>query len=213
MPATAAISANPLKLDLRSHLKCVFICFIATLSTFQYGLDYAVIGGFLSMQGFLQVFGYKVPPKSPSAKPSWNIDPTVQQLISSLMVIGTFVSSLAVGPFSQKYGRKKGLWAATLVNFVATGIMIGTRSVGVLYFSRFLLGKYIYLHQLDELLDMADFLIGISVGWFLTFSQVYVHEVAPVSHPLLGSISFTLSLLRRRIFEASHSQCTRPSCL
>jgi MFS family permease len=87
------------------------------------------------MEGFLQVFGYH-----DAKKNSWNIDPTVQQLISSLMVIGTFVSSLAVGPFSQKFGRKIGLWVACIVNFVATGIMMGTTSVGALYFARFLLG-------------------------------------------------------------------------
>ena len=34
---TAAISANPLKLDVRSHTKCLLICFVATVSTFQYG--------------------------------------------------------------------------------------------------------------------------------------------------------------------------------
>lgn len=149
-----AVSANPLKLDVRSHRKCLMICFVATLATFQYGLDYALIGGFLSMKGFLQVYGYYDP-----ARKSWNIDPTVQQLISSLMVIGTFFSSLMVGPFSQRFGRKMGLWVAAIVNFVATAIMMGTTSKAALYFARFLL--------------------GISVGWFLTFSQVYVHEVAP----------------------------------
>ncbi|KAF2265867.1 MFS transporter [Lojkania enalia] len=154
MAGGAAISANPLKLDLRSHVKCLCICFVATISTFQYGLDYATIGGFLSMEGFLKVYGYY-----DESRQSWNIDPTVQQLISSLMVIGTFFSSLAVGPFSQKFGRKIGLWVATVINFVATAIMLGTTHVGALYFARFLL--------------------GISVGWFLTFSQVYVHEVAP----------------------------------
>ncbi len=42
------------------------------------------------MEGFLEVFGYY------DAKTNkWNVDPTVQQLISSLMVIGTFFSSLA----------------------------------------------------------------------------------------------------------------------
>ena len=71
---------------------------------------------------------------------SWNIDPTVQQLISSLMVIGTFVSSLMVGPFSQRFGRKMGLWVAAIVNFVATAIMMATTSKGALYFARFLLG-------------------------------------------------------------------------
>lgn len=34
---SAPISANPLKLDVRSHTKCLVICVIATLSTFQYG--------------------------------------------------------------------------------------------------------------------------------------------------------------------------------
>ncbi|KAF2868472.1 MFS transporter [Massariosphaeria phaeospora] len=154
MAGGAAVSANPLKQDVRSHTKCLIICFVATLATFQYGLDYALIGGFLSMPGFLKVYGYY-----DEKRGSWNIDPTVQQLISSLMVIGTFFSSLMVGPFSQRYGRRVGLWCATLINFVATSIMMATTSVGLLYFSRFLL--------------------GISVGWFLTFSQVYVHEVAP----------------------------------
>lgn len=63
---SAAISANPLKLDVKSHAKCLGICFLITLSTFQYGeslrqhdfepldandclgLDYALVGGFLS---------------------------------------------------------------------------------------------------------------------------------------------------------------------
>ncbi|KAI1281458.1 MFS transporter [Xylaria sp. FL0933] len=148
------ISANPLKLDVRSHTKCILICFIATISTFQYGLDYALVGGFLSMPGFLEVYGYY-----DTKLNSWNIDPTVQQLISSLMTIGTLVGSLLVGPFSSKFGRKAGLWAASALNFVATAIMIGTTNLGALYFARLVL--------------------GVSVGWFLTFSQLYVHEVAP----------------------------------
>ena len=140
MAGGAAISANPLQLDLRSHSKCMLLCFVATIATFQYGLDYALIGGFLSMDGFLEVYGYY-----DEKKKTWNIDPTVQQLISSLMVIGTFFSSLAVGPFSQKFGRRAGLWVAAVVNFVATGIMIGTTNVNALYFSRFMLGMYILM--------------------------------------------------------------------
>ncbi|KAI1180022.1 MFS transporter [Nemania sp. FL0916] len=150
----ATISANPLKLDVRSHTKCILICFIATVSTFQYGLDYALIGGFLSMPGFLKVYGYY-----DTELDTWNINPTVQQLISSLMTIGTLIGSVLVGPFSSKFGRKPGLWSAALLNFVATAIMLGTTNIGALYFARLLL--------------------GVSVGWFLTFSQLYVHEVAP----------------------------------
>ena len=106
------------------------------------------------MPGFLKVYGYY-----DNNAESWAIDPTVQQLISSLMTIGTFVSSLLVGPFSSKFGRRVGLWTAAILNYVATAIMLGTRSIGALYFARLLL--------------------GISVGWFLTFAQLYVHEVAP----------------------------------
>ena len=90
-----------------------------------------------SMPGFLEVYGYY-----DQDTQSWSIDPTVQQLISSLMTIGTFVSSLLVGPVSSKVGRKVGLWAASLLNFVATAIMLGTTSLGALYFARLLLGEH-----------------------------------------------------------------------
>ncbi|PMD43554.1 general substrate transporter [Hyaloscypha variabilis F] len=151
---TIPISANPLKLDVGSHKKCLFICFFLTMGTFQYGLDYALVGGFLSMPGFLEVYGYY----SPTLK-TWNINPTVQQLISSLMTIGTFASSLLVGPLSAKFGRRHGLWFAAGLNAISTAIMLGTTSVGALYAARLLL--------------------GVSVGWFFTFSQLYVQEAAP----------------------------------
>ena len=90
----------------------------------------------MAMPGFLQVFGYY-----DEAEETWAIDPTVQQLISSLMTIGTFVGSLLVGPFSAKLGRRWGLWAASLINMVSTAIMIGTTHLGALYFARLILGK------------------------------------------------------------------------
>ncbi|KAI1383801.1 general substrate transporter [Hypoxylon trugodes] len=150
----AVVSANPLQLDVRSHIKCLAICCVITISSFQYGLDYALVGGFMAMPGFLQVFGYY----NESTK-AWAIDPTVQQLISSLMTIGTFVGSLSVGAFSSKFGRRHGLWSAAILNFISTAVMIGTTNLGALYFARFVL--------------------GISVGWFLTFAQVYISEAAP----------------------------------
>ena len=131
----AVVSANPLQLDIRSHKKCLAICCVITVSSFQYGLDYALVGGFMAMPGFLKVFGYY-----DEAAGEWAIDPTVQQLISSLMTIGTFVGSLLIGPFSSKFGRKMGLWSASLLNLIATAIMIGTTNLGALYFSRLVLG-------------------------------------------------------------------------
>jgi MFS family permease len=90
----------------------------------------------MAMPGFLQVFGYY-----DEVEESWAIDPTVQQLISSLMTIGTFVGSLLVGPFSSKFGRRWGLWVASIINVVSTAIMIGTTHLGALYFARLILGK------------------------------------------------------------------------
>ncbi|KAL2399167.1 hypothetical protein ABEF94_000102, partial [Exophiala dermatitidis] len=170
----APISANPLQLDVKSHLKCLAICVVATLSTFQYGLDYALVGGFLSMPGFLEVFGYHSDKLG-----KWNIDPTVQQLISSLMTIGTFVSSLMVGPFSVRFGRLHGLWAATVLNFVATSVQIGTTSKAALYVARLILGEIVLSPLLFAFVSAPLVAHGISVGWFLTFAQLYIHEVSP----------------------------------
>jgi MFS family permease len=61
------------------------------------------------------------------------------------MTIGTLISSLLVGPFSSRFGRKAGLWTASLLNFIATAIMLGTTSVGALYFARLLLGELLFL--------------------------------------------------------------------
>ena len=88
------------------------------------------------MPGFLKVFGYY-----DQGGRKWAIDPTVQQLISSLMTIGTFVGSLLIGPFSSKLGRRHGLWTASALNFVSTAIMLGTTNLGALYFARFMLGE------------------------------------------------------------------------
>ena len=95
----------------------------------------------MAMPGFLEVFGYY-----DGEKEKWSIDPTVQQLISSLMTIGTFVGSLLVGPFSSKFGRKYGLWVASAINMVATAIMLGTTHLGALYFARLILGTTINPH-------------------------------------------------------------------
>ena len=62
------------------------------------------------------------------------------------MTIGTLVSSLLVGPFGSKFGRKAGLWTASILNLVSTAIMVGTTSVGALYFARLLLGESLRLH-------------------------------------------------------------------
>jgi hypothetical protein len=58
------------------------------------------------------------------------------------MTIGTFVSSLLVGPMSAKFGRRHGLWFAASLNAISTAIMLGTTSVGALYAARLILGRF-----------------------------------------------------------------------
>lgn len=137
------------------------------------------------MPGFLKIYGYYSPELRKRnidvsllvlsfSRSNSNFQPTVQQLISSLMTIGTFVGSLLVGPVSSKFGRRHGLWAATALNAVSTAMMLGTTSVETLYVARLILGKFSVATIFKVLTSL-----GVSVGWFFTFSQLYVHEAAP----------------------------------
>jgi MFS transporter, SP family, sugar:H+ symporter len=107
------------------------------------------------MPGFLQVFGY-VDPESPIG---YNISPTVQQLISSLMTLGAVVGSLLCGPLGGYLSRRHGLWLATVTCYVANTIMMATSNIGAVYFARLL--------------------IGIANGFFQVFAQLYLQESAP----------------------------------
>jgi MFS family permease len=88
-----------------------------------------------------------------------HLQSTVQQLIGSLMTLGSFLSALVAGYFGTYLGRKPGLWVACLLSAVAAAIQIGTTSKGVLYFGRLLL--------------------GLANGFLVTFSTVYTSEAAP----------------------------------
>ncbi|KAJ5216188.1 uncharacterized protein N7498_002595 [Penicillium cinerascens] len=121
----------------------------------QYGFDLAAVGSLQAMPGFLKVFGYP----DASSDTGYGIDSTVQQLITSLLTLGSFVSSLVAGIFSTYLGRRHALWLACIVNAIAVGIQIGTTTPGVLYLGRLLL--------------------GFANGFLVTFSNIYTAEVSP----------------------------------
>lgn len=142
--------------SLRANYKCMLAIVLVSLSPFQYGIDFGLIGGIQAMivrdsnisyresmaehikhfQPFMAIFGYK-DPKSPVG---YNISPTFQQLIGSLMTLGAFVASGFSGPLAQILGRKSCLWIACVMCCVSDAIMMGTTSVGGLYFARLLIG-------------------------------------------------------------------------
>ncbi|KAF2826151.1 monosaccharide transporter-like protein [Ophiobolus disseminans] len=134
----------------RSHSRLFIACGIVILSPFQYGFDFGMIGGLQAMKGFLQVFGYQM------RSGAWNIQTDRQQLISSLMTLGAFISSASAGVPSVRFGRRYCLAAACVVCFVANIIMMTTDSIGALYAGRFI--------------------IGLANGYFMTFAQLYLQE-------------------------------------
>jgi len=106
----------------------------------------------------MQIYGYK----SPTTPSGWNITPERQQLISSLMTLGAFISSGTAGFVAAKLGRKQCLWLACLLCIVSNVIMMATTDIGALYAGRFL--------------------IGLANGYFMTFSQLYIQESSPAKY-------------------------------
>ncbi|KAL4947218.1 general substrate transporter [Aspergillus filifer] len=135
--------------------KCLFLCCLVSMANLQYGFDLAAVGSLQAMPGFLKVFGYE----DPSAEGGYAIDSTVQQLITSLLTLGSFSSSLVAGFFASYLGRRQALWLACIVNAIACGIQIGAPSAGVLYLGRLLL--------------------GFANGFLVTFSNIYTAEASP----------------------------------
>ncbi|PSN72636.1 general substrate transporter [Corynespora cassiicola Philippines] len=148
-------SATITETSLWANRKCLLMCCIVSMANMQYGFDSAAVGALQAMPGFLKVFGYE----DPSSPLGFGIDSTVQQLITSLLTLGSFVSSLVAGLFAAYLGRREGLWAACILNAIACGIQIGTDSASVLYLGRLLL--------------------GFANGFLVTFSNVYTSEASP----------------------------------
>ena len=137
------------KYGIKAHWKCLAACTLVSMCPFQYGTDFGLIGGMQAMVGFLEVFGH--PANTPTG---WNIATDRQQLISSLMTLGAFISSGLAGPIATYTSRKQSIWAACILCIVSNVIMMTTTSIGGLYAGRFL--------------------IGLANGMFMTFSQLYI---------------------------------------
>ncbi|KAG9237514.1 general substrate transporter [Amylocarpus encephaloides] len=131
---------------------------IMIMSSFQYGVDFGLIGGLQAMVGFLQIFGFRAP-KTPIG---WNITTERQQLISSLMTLGAFVSSGGAGFLAKKLGRRHCLWIACGLCCISNIIMMTTVDINTLYAGRFL--------------------NGLANGLFMTFSQLYIQESSPAKY-------------------------------
>jgi MFS family permease len=112
------------------------------------------------------VFGYE----DPSLPGGWNISTERQQLISSLMTLGAFLSSSIAGPIATVLSRKWTVWIASGLCIVSNLIMMLTTNIAGLYAGRLLL--------------------GLANGMFMTFSQLYIQECSPARYRGLMISSF-----------------------
>ncbi|KAF2743013.1 monosaccharide transporter-like protein [Sporormia fimetaria CBS 119925] len=145
---------KPAKIPWRDHSRLFLAVGVMILSPFQYGIDFGMIGGLQAMVPFLKIYGYECPrPRCPTG---WNIQTDRQQLISSLMTLGAFISSGFAGVAAKKLGRRGCLWLACLTCTVANIIMMTTTSIAPLYVGRLV--------------------IGLANGYFMTFAQLYIQE-------------------------------------
>ena len=106
----------------------------------------------------------------PHSPIGFNISPERQQLISSLMTLGAFLSSSAAGVFATKLGRRQCLWLASLLCCVSNVVMMTTTSLAGLYAGRLL--------------------IGLANGWYMTYSQLYIQ--VRFSKALLRTVCFNV---------------------
>lgn len=151
----------------KAHISCFVACGIMLIAPFQYGADFGLIGGLQAMPSFLKIYGYR----APETPLGWNLTPLVQQLITSFMTLGAFVSSSTVGFAAIKFGRRQCLWAAALLCCVANILMMTTEDLGALYAGRLL--------------------IGLANGWFMTCSQLYIQESSPAKYRGLFLTAFS----------------------
>ncbi|OCL15378.1 MFS transporter [Glonium stellatum] len=151
---------------LKQNWKCLLACTLVSMSPFQYGIDFGIIGGLQAMRGFLQIFGHE----DPNTPIGYNISSGRQQLISSLMILGAFISSGLAGPIATVLSRRATLWTACVLCIVSNVIMMTTTKIGGLYAGRLI--------------------IGLANGLFMTFAQLYLQECSPSRYRGLAISTF-----------------------
>jgi MFS transporter, SP family, sugar:H+ symporter len=112
----------------------------------------------------------------PTSQIGYQITTKVQRLIQSLMNLGGLTAALGCYALGPRASRRVGLWIACVIGIIAISIQIGPTTIGALYAGRFLL--------------------GISNGFFLTFSVTYMSEIAPahLRGSVVGLVTFHTTL-------------------
>lgn len=187
--------------SIRANWRTLAVAFYLGISLFGYGFDKGAIAGFQAMPGFLMIFGYQ----SPGGE--WDIHVSVvstrkviiylltsqqagpQQIISSFMILGSFLGSLLSGPLGTNLCRRYSIMLGSLLMIISVIIMVLTTSLGVLYFSRLLIGvanglllnfTLVYLQECSSA-HFRGLCFGISTLWITTGTTVgMVSSIPPL---------------------------------
>ncbi|RYO94698.1 hypothetical protein DL766_005981 [Monosporascus sp. MC13-8B] len=162
---------------IRDHWRCFLACGLIILSPFQYGIDFGLIGGLQAMPGFLKVYGHE----ASDSVIGWNLSPVRQQLITSLMSLGAFMSSGTAGFVAIKLGRKTCLYLAIVGCYISNIIMMTTTDINALYVGRLL--------------------NGLANGYFMVFAQLWLQESSPAKYRGLFLSVFQFSTSFGRVEE------------
>jgi sugar porter (SP) family MFS transporter len=145
--------------------KGILICIMINMVNFEYGLDLGMVNGFQAMGGFLKDYGYQ----DPDLPGGYGISTTMQQLITSLVSAGMFISTFAAGWITNKIGRKGGIWIGIFLMIISVTLQIAVINEGALYAGRLIL--------------------GLSNGFLIVSQQLYMQETMPSN---LRSFSYTM---------------------
>lgn len=148
----------------RDNKKGIAICLVVNMAMFEFGLDQGIVNGFQAMPGFLRDFGYH----DPHLPGGYGVSTSAQQLITSLVSAGMFVSTFVSGWLSDKIGRRGGLWVGIFLMILGVSIQIGVINFPALYAGRIIL--------------------GFSNGLLLVCAQLYIQETVPAN---LRSLAYT----------------------
>ncbi|KAF8578472.1 general substrate transporter [Ramaria rubella] len=176
------------KTSAKENAKCLILCSLVAISTFQYGFDTGIVNGFQAMQGFLRVFG------TPGPNPDIFIIGTVfQQLITSLLQVGLICGSLLLGPLSRFLGRRAVFFVASVISIVSITIQITVTSKGPIYVARCLMGVanglYVNLVVLYISETTPAHLRGAMVSVFQPFTNIGGMIAAVISNALSTNFS------------------------
>jgi len=88
---------------------------IETLGFGKFQVRMAAIIGLTYMADYVEMMILSILPAALSCE--WNIRPWEKATLTTVPFIGMLISGTAWGGFSDKYGRKAGLWLCTIVTF------------------------------------------------------------------------------------------------